>query len=263
MRKIDWLASYPKSGNTWVRCLIAAYLTGGINPNHLPAACTQSDLKDYYYQILSPVGLDQLEVETFMNLRSAVVEHMRVWPWGLVKTHNARLRYMDIPFIPCNQTNKAIYLVRDPREIVKSFACHTGKSVDDTIELMNRDGAILHKPSYVTLFHLLGTWSQHVDSWMKSPFPALCVKYETLLKRPKDQLQNILEFLGFDVDESCLNKAVEICQLDNLKEFEDKEGFREAKNGKFFGNGHDKLLEEQKQKIENDHYEVMKAMEYL
>lgn len=259
---IDWLASYPKSGNTWIRCLVAAYF-GCNNPNHFPNASSQSDLKTYNYHTVSPIPLDQMSPMEALGLRNTVLEHIKKWPWGLVKTHNARIEVEDIHLIPKRVTNKAIYLVRDPRDIAPSFSSHLNSSNDHIVDLMGRDMAALHKKDAPSLIHLLSSWSKHVDSWMKSPFPTLCVKYETLLDRPEDQLFKILDFLDLDPDREKVYSAVQNCNLNNLREIEEKEGFKESKDGKFFGGERNPLTEEQKNKIEQDHGEVMQAIGYI
>lgn len=263
MRGLTWLASYPKSGNTWVRCLVGAYLTGSCHPNHLPWSVMQSDLRGYDYQVVSPWDLKQLDPVQVIALRQAVLEHLRLKRWGLTKTHHARMSVRDLSLIPDRVTAKAVYIVRDPRDIAPSFAAHINADLDSTIWLMRQRQAVLNCGEIPTMAHCLSSWSLHVDSWMKAEFPALCVKYETIRDKPEDQLGQILDFLGFEVDLERVELAVQEASMDKVRAIEDDEGFAEAKNATFFGGERPVLSDEQRRQVEADHGEVMSALGYL
>lgn len=266
--KFRWLASYPKSGNTWVRLLLNAYLTGGSHPNYLSPPSSMSDLRVYDYQIVAPTELSKMDGYSVLWMRGAVLEHLRrKHGWGLTKTHHANFTFAGVELIPDAITDRAVYLVRDPRDVVVSFARHIDQPIDKVIDLLGKEGAVSQNTDCKSLFHILSTWSVHVNSWMsESQFPVMCVKYETLRKEPCEQFSKIARFVGLDVEPEQVERAVDLVGIDKLRAFEAKHGFKEAKNGVFFGDTggwQQKLTTEQADRIVNDHHAVMEAMGYV
>jgi len=58
-RGLFWLASYPKSGNTWVRLFLNAYYTGVCNIN-LKFFANASDVKPAQYHAVAHTDLKEL-----------------------------------------------------------------------------------------------------------------------------------------------------------------------------------------------------------
>ena len=260
---MQFLASYPKSGNTWLRCLIAAYLTGEVNPNYLPGPVDQSDLKPYQYQAVAPRPLARMTPPAVTSLRGAVLQNLACDKRNLIKTHHANMRVHGQDLFPPWLVDKAVYLIRDPREIAVSMAAHLGRTMEEVVEMMGSEGSVLNRPDMPALMHFLSSWSGHVNSWMRAEFDALAVQYEALRDDPAQQLSDILEFLDYEVDPERVERAVEAASLERMSRIEQGEGFREARKGAFFGGERPELPEEHRQRIETEHGPTMKALGYL
>lgn len=263
-----WLASYPKSGNTWLRIFLGCYLNDGpIDINSLPYDLTHYDLKPYFYRSAAAYDLKHLNQYEVTNLRGTVLQHMYSmgsWPL-LIKTHHSRTRLYSVDLIPNAWTEKAVYVVRDPRDVAISFAHHTDQDLDHTIEMMGDEGAGNCHFREQSLFHFLSSWSNHINSWMSADkFDVLCLRYEDF---GEEQFTKLLEFLEWEVDEDRVRRAVEWSSFSNLQAQEEKMGFKELQERTFFRLGQagawkDTLTEEQIRKIEEDHGEVMEKLGY-
>ena len=260
---MKFLASYPKSGNTWLRCLIGAYLTGEVNPNYLPGPVDQADLKPYQYQAVAPRALARMTPPAVTALRGAVLQNLSCDDRNLIKTHHANISMHGQELFPAWLVSKAVYLIRDPRDIAVSMAAHLGRSLDEVLEMMRNEGTVLNRPDMPALMHFLTSWSRHVDSWMRSEFDTLAVQYEALQDEPVQQLSDILEFLGYEPEWERVERAVEAASLESMSQVEQGEGFREARKGTFFGGDRPELPTELRQRIETDHGPIMQALGYL
>lgn len=272
IRKLYWLASYPKSGNTWVRMLIQAYHYGSVDINRPAFVRGDNDL--IAYQAVSPFPLNIISNAQTVMMRPAALMQSTArnqYDRCILKTHHAAVDVFGIPLIPEWITQAAVYLVRDPRDVAISLAKHVGQTIDGAIDLMNAPNAQMgyEESEGVPLGHILLRWSQHVDSWCRHPCKPTVVLYEHLLANPKKHLRRILETYNYDIDEQRLANAVELCRIDHLRRQESKRGFVEAssKADRFFGNGtnggwQDVLADEQVERIESAHGTVMSHVGY-
>ena len=267
---ISWIASYPKSGSTWVRLLLNAYWFGECDINNL-MSCT-GDLKPVYYQNVSPKSVDKLEPAEIVCLRpAALMQIIETWPFQpvMVKTHFANLYFDEMPIIPFRMTKRAFYIVRDPRDVALSYANHFGCSIDEAIESMADDTkSIGDKDS--NFKHVLTSWSGHVDSWLADKsYPVHLIRYEALQKRPGDVIANILDKMGLEPDPKRIERAIELTEFSKMKAQEEEKGFREApKERTFFRQGKigewkDKLTPLQVSRINLAHSATMKRLGYV
>lgn len=268
-----WLASYPKSGNTWIRIFLGCYLNDGpVDINSLPLDLTHYDLHKHFYRAVSPKGIPDSSHFEITNLRGAVLQHMYScspgWP-VLIKTHHARVRMYGVDLIPNVLTERAVYLVRDPRDVAVSYANHTGQDIDTTIEMMADKGAGSSHKGEPALFHFLSTWSNHVNSWMSAQeYSVLCLRYEDLHSNPEEQFSELIKFLGWEVDEDRVRRALGYSRFSNLQSQEEAAGFKELQNGQTFfrrgeaGSWKETLTELQVREIEKVHGEVMNKLGY-
>ena len=261
----SWLASYPKSGNTWVRMLLTAYHLGALDINS-NATFSQHDTNVYLYNVVSPTILTNLEPEQVLYLRNAVLMHIASsakYNPNVVKTHCANIRVDGVELIPAKLSSQSVYIVRDPRDVAVSFAKHTGGDVETTIANMNiKENLLRNIGSPVVSW--LSTWSNNVKSWDVKGCTR--IKYEDMKEDTYAQFVRIIEGFGMPFDEGRARKAVELCELDRLKKQEEKNGFIENGNqDKFFGQGkgwQNELTENQVRKIEIDHGEMMESLGY-
>lgn len=266
-----WLSSYPKSGNTWLRLFLAAYVNGGrVNINALPFSLSLGDTAAYLFQSVSPIPISTLDHFGLAMLRGAVLLSLAAMdkPPVLLKTHAPNRKLNEYPLIPAGSTSGAIYLVRDPRDVAVSMARHTGQSIDEAIEFMGHEGAILQGDN-VTVSSALGEYSAHVKSWTEDyKFPTCVARYEDMIADPVKEFTDILTFMEWDVDEAMVKECVKQTSLARLKKQEKKDGFREAtKHSSFFNKGQaggwrDVLTEDQVRIIERNHGDVMDKFGY-
>jgi Sulfotransferase domain len=142
MRNLNWLASFPKSGNTWARMFVAAYLSddASFELKQVHNFSRSESLLSIFADIAGKPS-EELTDEDINTHRMAVQERMaRNVGQRVVKTHNARLTQGSRRQIFSRYTRTGIYVVRNPLDIVDSLADHTNLSIDATIDLMNRPG---------------------------------------------------------------------------------------------------------------------------
>lgn len=273
--KFTWLASYPKSGNTWVRMLLHAYYQNGyVDINNSPY--TFGDQGEYWLRAVSPLPIEDLGDSMKLLLRPACLLNQLASMFDdprIVKTHFANVRVNNLPhFIPHQLTERAVYVVRDPRDVVTSLADYIQIPVEEAVGNMNNDGYALQNDSGTT--HYLASWSTHVKSWLEEErYPVAILKYEDLLEDPLKELLQLLEFLNLDVDKKRAERAVKACEISKLQRQEAKKGFREdlrqekKPKARFFRKGGSRWLDELDPKfarqIEEDHKGMMEVLGYL
>lgn len=262
----NWLASYPKSGNTWARLFLNAYMFGALDINN-HGAFTLYDCDIHTHNVVSPHPLTDMRPETVIYLRHAALLHMmcgRKYAPTIIKTHSANVEVGGVHMIPKPLTRKAVYLVRDPRDVAVSFARHTGVTVDQAITAMDNDMNMLQSEK-LPIGAWISSWSTNVTSWEKDFVTR--IRYEDLKENPVDCFSIMLDTFGIKVNKQKVRKAVKLCDINRLKKQEAKAGFFEiGKQDKFFGQGNgweNELTEKQARRIEEDHNEVMKQMGYL
>lgn len=264
-----WLASYPKSGNTWLRCLLDAYRCNGfLDINDVRGA--SSDGGAILYDALSPAPLSDLGFRGQMLLRPAVIMHLmaRLHSPRTIKTHFANVQPEGLPhMIPRELTDKAVYVVRDPRDVLISACRFFGMSPETGIRLMGSpDATIGGTGEHITQY--LSSWSTHVASWVsEKSFPVHVVRYEDMVEDSEKELTEVLEFFGQKVDAKRVRKAAKACDLRNAKQQEAENGFTEnasAEGLEFFrgSNWRRELGERWIEKIEEDHGQVMVTLGY-
>ena len=268
------MASWPKSGSTWIRHFLNCYVT------HYPLAINAAnqyaagDLHEPAYQSASVRPITELtSTELFYIRPAALMNQLALAPGRdiCLKTHNCRGSYNGIIMCPTPLTRGALYVVRDPRDVVISYAKHSGQGIDEAIGCMNCPTQIIKHPS--GLSHYLNTWSMHVRSWLETnEMPnAGWVRYEDMLADTASTFRKILAAVGFpDVNEDALEFALEQTAFEKFKQQEEKESFNERGDSQevFFNrgtSGHWKevLSPEQAARIESDHGEVMTQLGYL
>ena len=267
-----WLASYPKSGNTWLRCLLEAYRRNGVlDINDLRV--TSSDGGASIVQGVSPLPLSALGFRGEMQIRPAALLNLlaRLNKPTWVKTHFANIQPDGLPqCIPAELTERAVYVVRDPRDVVSSFARFYKFPMETACDaLSSKDFTIGGNEVFAKC--LLSTWSNHVSSWVgEKVFPVHVVKYEDMMKDAGKELTEVLEFLGIEVDKALVKKAVDATKISKLKKAEEAKGFVEnagKKPATFFNEGgsrwQDELGPKWIRRIEADHGAVMKQLGYL
>lgn len=275
---IFWLASYPKSGNTWMRILLSNLLypeQAPVDINQIPA--TQfSVVSRPFFDEMTGLSASDLTFEEIDRLRPDVC---RSW---LTKNHEVTfLKIHDAypagdtqyPVIPEDISLGAIYMVRNPLDVAVSYAHHINRSLEKTIDLMCRKDALLcGKPDRLPLQlpQRLLSWSGHIDSWLNSPLAVHVVRYEELLRDPLPNCAAIIDFLGFEFNESQIETAIKHSSFERLQQQETRSGFieRMVPTQNFFRSGtigswKKSLDSRQVDRIISEHHLWMSRLGYL
>lgn len=276
LKRIYWLASYPKSGNTWVRMFLNAYVSGF--PVRLNSAFqfASGDLMPQWYQLTAAKAIGEMDDPASLYYRPAVLmNHLATAATRAIclKTHHAKIECDGIPLIPPRLSLGALYIVRDPRDVVISFADHCGVSIDEAVGLMANDQQTISKDDS-KLYHVLTSWSSHVDSWTVNnkgvnAVTTAVVRYEDMVDDPDRQFRLIVDALHLgDFDDDRFRFALNETQFNRLSDAEDDGGFRETgKGAKFFRRGkaggwRDTLTSKQVERIEANHRHAMERWGY-
>ncbi len=276
MRTISWLASYPKSGNTWTRILLANFLHNLDEPidiNNINLAGSISSNRPKFDDLiglpssdLTPDEIDTLRPRVYeMAAKEAAEEDHRLF----VKVHDAYYNTpLGEPLFPTAVSQGAIYLLRNPLDVAVSYAFHSGQaSFEKIVKRMAKPRSSMAGRGSNQLRQLTFDWSTHVRSWTENcAFPVHVVRYEDLLRDTVGTFTGMLEFLDLDGadDHARIVKAVEFASMKNLQANEAEAGFSEKHPGteRFFRSGTEgdwknHLSDELVEQLLEDHKDIM------
>ena len=283
MGGIVWLASYPKSGNTWMRVFLARLLADDGAPfdiNHISRDLDEGlgiASERSAFDQLSGIDASELLPDEIDALRPRVYEAAaaRATRQMFVKVHDAYLRTpAGEPLIPLSATRAAIYIVRNPLDVAVSLAFHEAVDFDRAIAQMgDGDHAFSSSLSRLPcqLRQRLSTWGGHVASWIDAPGLACHVmRFEDMLARPDETFARAVRFLGLPVDDASIRAALEGARFERLRGEEERDGFVEKPHraARFFragrvGGWRDHLSAAQARRVVADHRDVMQRLDYL
>jgi hypothetical protein len=243
MGKIIWVASYPKSGNTWVRAFLANLFGTDDGPRDLNALnefCSNITSRGYYDAVSGRPSKD-MRPEDVVRLRGDVQKAIvTTAPDGVfVKTHSWFGDQFNLPLIDPELTAGAIYIVRNPVDVAVSAAHHYGVDVKTMVDHM-ADANFRTAPSDKHVVEYVSSWSQNVASWTWQPHPKVIVlRYEDLFAAPERQFAQLVQFLGLKPPQSQFERALRHSNFAALSEQEQKSGFKEKSSSAsaFFRHG--------------------------
>ena len=238
-KPITWLASYPKSGNTWVRAILFSGLTGSCDINRL------GDVVPSFRNAVKKVqsAKNQLEMNNNSAFFWGMAQRRVAFDLGgkqiIFKTHIAALKYEGEQFPIENVTRRVIYVARDPRDVIFSYANHYDLSKHQATEnIESQNNAIVDAANKE--FEFISSWGQHVSSWLALKQPKLIIKYEDLEKDTVTVIRRLFDFMEIKPLIGC-EQIAEQTSFKNLKNQEKKSGFVESVNKKnFFNKGKSK-----------------------
>ena len=278
---IIWLASYPKSGNTWIRIFLDTLLFSqnnnevDINFNSIDQFPLRKNLKDLTDNIndINEFAKNCIAAQEVLNLDAKI---------KILKTHNAFWKQNNTNYSFTNEENTlgVIYVVRDPRNIITSVLNYFNKkNYEEALEFMNDKIKILGgSENEFGVPTIISSWSNHYNSWKKFKKNYLLIKYENLLENPQQEFMKITNFLnsigGLKFNENKIFDIIEKTKFDKLSAQENEKGYvgnspqNKKLDKKFFNlgpnNKWEKLLNPETQsKIEIAFKEEMLELGYI
>ncbi len=275
MSGILWLASYPKSGNTWMRVFLANLILDEPEPLELKRineVCS-SEPNEVWFKPFAKGEVSAFSERRIAALRVKAQDRAAQLNKNIIlmKTHSLYGRDHGYPTISVKASVGVIYIVRDPRDVVISAADHYGLTIDQAIEMMNDKKARGRGMAGSTVHELMGSWSDHVRSWTGwKHTPLLVLRYEDMLADPYGQLGGVARKVGITLDEARIRRAVEFSSFEKLQAQEAETGFVEksVNSQRFFRSGRagtwrETLTADQAAAIERHHAEQMRRFGYL
>lgn len=244
-RGLLWIASYPKSGNTWMRAFLTAYLRDA-PVTDLDDLVGSID-HDRVDRLDDDIGLDPAELTLaqldHVRRREYVRAHATAERLLVRKTHLANRELAGGGRLFDAATGRAVYLVRHPLDVVDSYRAFLATTESAVIQAMENDDAVLDRHGERPLPlapQPMGSWSSHVRSWVRGPGPERCiVRYEDLLADPEHEFGRVVRFAGLGTDPGRLRRAVDAAGFDRLAALERTSpmSWRPASAERFFRRG--------------------------
>ena len=238
---IIWLASYPKSGNTWLRFFIISLLlkeNNEVSLKHLEGI--RQFPTNYHYKNfnisksnlgnLNEISKHWIDAQKLINSDNKI---------RFFKTHNALIKLDNNIFTNEENTLGTIHIVRDPRNVLTSVNNHFHhNSLEESKEFIfdERKGIFnkskIEQDNIFTLPQVIGSWRTHYNSWKLIKKNYLLVKYEDLIEKPELEFKRIAGYLEplvkLKFTDEDVTRAIELSSFDRLKKIEEKEGFVES-----------------------------------
>lgn len=178
-----YLVSYPKSGNTWMRMLIANYALDG-----------------------------DADLETFRT----VVPDIHKEPRACDGMDRPRVIKSHAPYM--TEYPRVVYIARDGRDVMVSLYHFLlrGKHIAEGTSF-----AAFYDDYLARGLWDFGRWGEHVTAWLdQTTADLMWTTYETMKADTAGELRKTLAFIGYDVDEDRVARAVERSEFDRLKKME-------------------------------------------
>jgi hypothetical protein len=270
-----YLASYPKSGNTWLRIFLGYLIHGKkFDMNSLGDFSKITSSKKLFTDILGE-NLSELTPYEISYYRPIVLKQFANNEPQITfyKTHES---YSKNAFgkwlLPQNQFVKTVYLIRNPLDVCVSYTHHSGH--EDYTKTARKMGINNYttKGGDEQFSQIINSWSNHYLSW-KDNFPndkLLCIKYEYMVTHTVNTFTDIVNFIGMNYSTEEIITALELCEFSKLKKQEEADGFvgKLSAAKSFFrkgkiGSWREELTNNQVKRIIKDQYLVMKQYQYI
>ena len=282
---IIWLASYPKSGNTWVRSFLNTLIFSKENNLNLNNMAIEQFPNRKHFKNLSDKLDDVHELaKNWIKAQEVINLDKKI---RFFKTHNIFCNINKNSFTDINNTLAVIHIVRDPRNVITSIKNHYSKNYTDSLKFLFDEYNFIGRNLKIEkknfneneILTLIASWQVHYNSWKAFPKNYYLIKYENLIKDPINEFMLLSEFLtkitNINFKREQILKSIEKNNFENLKTNEKNFGFNESIKDKnthnkvpFFNLGKNNdwknlISSQTREKIEEKFYKEMIELGYL
>ena len=282
---IFWIASYPKSGNTWLRILLASYFytKDGIFDEKVLKKIDQFPQKKFFDSFNFDQKIPTDTIKFWIKAQEKINQDKKL---KFFKTHNAFGKLNNFDFTNIANSIGCVYIVRDPRNVITSLKNFYEMNDDKAFKwITNKNQYIYDVHKFETIgysnFQFISSWDTNFESWkIQKQIPIKVIKYEDLLNETYTVFYDVINFINKTINseekifKNKIKNAVNSSLFSKLKEKEKKEGFSEAPKSKllnskipFFNLGPDnnwkKILNDNlKDRLNNTFKKKLKELSY-
>ena len=235
---IFWIASYPKNGNTWLRSLLSAYYftkNGNFINDKILKNIPQFPEKRYFTNFDYDKSIPASTAQFWIKAQEIINKEKRI---KFFKTHNIYGSLNNTDFSNKNNSIGAVYIIRDPRNVLTSMMNHFEMNKDEALTFMLNEKKFTYdhfKKNDYSDFQFISSWEKNYKSWIKNKdFPIKLIKYEDLINQTFYVVKDLINFinktckLDHNFDKSKAQNAIETTSFEKLKKIENNHGFSES-----------------------------------
>lgn len=274
LARTTWIVSYPRSGNTFMRALLANYLSGLDRALTLPELHFSSfgeHVQEFWQELLARPPVERSFEEEFA-LRERYFGMLKGYLDGktkIIKSHTPNVDLNGRSAFQFGANDRVVHVVRHPCDVAISSSHYFSVDLDEAIRRLNTDN-LLNNGHPDNGFEFVGSWRLHTQSWMDcSAAPVLRVRYFDMVQDTAAVLARVVEFMGYPVDPIRIELAVEFSRFGKLRELEKECSFVEnASNAPFFrmgipGKWTDTLTVDQARRVVNANAGLMEEFGFM